>query len=225
MRNCSSGIGYTFENLIGKQEENFPIPDYNGIEIKTSRRTSWGKIHLFHATPDGDYLFPIKNILEVLGYPDRNYPKYKVFNISLNSKNYAKIGSNKKIKICVNREKNKVYLIAKNKKDEDYKLHVSWSFELLQQRINLKLKYLAIVKAESKKIEGIEYFKYDEIKFYKLKSFTTFIDLLEAGIIDISFTIGIYKKGKKFGQTHDRGTIFSINRNHIKLLYDEIVVD
>ena len=225
MRNCSSGIGYTFENLIGKQEENFPIPDYNGIEIKTSRRTSWGKIHLFHATPDGDYLFPIKNILEVLGYPDRNYPKYKVFNISLNSKNYTKIGSNKKIKICVNREKNKVYLIAKNKKDEDYKLHVSWSFELLQQRINLKLKYLAIVKAESKKIEGIEYFKYDEIKFYKLKSFTTFIDLLEAGIIDISFTIGIYKKGKKLGQTHDRGTIFSINRNHIKLLYDEIVVD
>ena len=35
MRLGTSGIGYTFEQLIGKGEDNFPIADYNGIEIKT----------------------------------------------------------------------------------------------------------------------------------------------------------------------------------------------
>ena len=67
----NGGIGYTFETMLGKREENFPIPDYNNIEIKTSRTNSWGKIHLFHATPDGDFLFPIKDILNTLGYPDK----------------------------------------------------------------------------------------------------------------------------------------------------------
>ena len=40
LRNCNSGIGYTFETLIGKTEENFPVPDYEGIEIKTTRYKS-----------------------------------------------------------------------------------------------------------------------------------------------------------------------------------------
>ena len=33
--NYSNVAGITFEKLIGKEIENFPIPDYNGIEIKT----------------------------------------------------------------------------------------------------------------------------------------------------------------------------------------------
>lgn len=220
-RKGTSGIGYTFECLLGKHEENFPIADYEGIEIKTSRKTSWGKIHLFHATPDGDYLFPIKDILNVLGYPDKDFPEYKVFNFSTNAKNYTNIGLYKKIRVCVNRKKEKIYLIAKNKNGENLNLHISWSFEMLKKRIDLKLKYLAIVKADSKKISNVEYFRYNKIKYYKLKSFETFIDLIESGIIDITFMIGIYKSGKRFGQTHDRGTSFTINEKAIELLYDK----
>ncbi len=222
LRNCNSGIGYTFETLIGKSEENFPISDYEGIEIKTTRRTSWGKIHLMHVTPDGDYLFPIKDIIRVLGYPDKDYPEYKVFNASTNTTEYTKIGYSKNIKIKVDKSKEKIYLIAKDKNYQNYNLHISWSFDMLKHRIDLKLKYLAIIKAASKRINGTEYFKYNGIKFYKLKNFDTFINLIESGIIKITFTIGIYKKGKRFGQTHDRGTLFTINRKNIELLYDRI---
>ena len=42
-----SGIGYTFEKMIGKQDENLPIADYNNIEIKVKKRYSKGKITLF----------------------------------------------------------------------------------------------------------------------------------------------------------------------------------
>ncbi len=222
LSNGTSGIGYTFESLIGKEKENFPIADYNGIEIKTSRRTSWGKIHLFHATPDGDYLFPIKDILNVLGYPDRDFPEYKVFNFNTNSKNYTYVGLYKKIKLYVDRKEEKIYLIAKNKNGENLNLQISWSFKMLKQRLDLKLKCLAIVKADTKKINCVEYFKYNEINFYKLKSFDVFIDLIESGAINITFMIGIYKSGKQFGQTHDRGTAFTINEKNIELLYDKI---
>ena len=36
----SSGIGLTFEHLIGINENEFEIPDFNGIELKTKRSKS-----------------------------------------------------------------------------------------------------------------------------------------------------------------------------------------
>lgn len=223
-RSGTSGIGYTFECLIGKVEENFPIPDFQGIEIKTSRHNSWGKIHLFHATPDGDYLFPIKDILEKLGYPDKDFPEYKVFNYSINAKEYTNIGFGKKAKILIDKDKEKVYLLAKNKLNQNIDLHTSWSFKMLEERLDLKLKHLAIVKAQSKKENKTEYFKYDKIYFYKLKDFNTLIKLIECGKINITFMIGLHKSGKRFGQTHDRGTAFTIYEKDINLLYDRFIL-
>ena len=40
VRNGPTGVGATFEKLIGKEEESFEIPDYYGIEIKTRRAYS-----------------------------------------------------------------------------------------------------------------------------------------------------------------------------------------
>ncbi len=52
-RKGTTGIGYTFETLLGKEEESFPIPDYGSIEIKTRYRNAKFPITLFNATPDG----------------------------------------------------------------------------------------------------------------------------------------------------------------------------
>lgn len=40
----TSGVGITFEKLIGKNKENFEIPDFEGIEIKTKIT----KIYIYH---------------------------------------------------------------------------------------------------------------------------------------------------------------------------------
>ena len=68
LRKGDTGVGFTFESLIGKEEENFPIADYGSIEIKTTRMYSRKRIHLFSAVPDGDYLFPIKRVLDKVEY-------------------------------------------------------------------------------------------------------------------------------------------------------------
>src|SRR5574344_982858 len=80
VNNYNSGIGLTFEKLLGLSNNDLEIPDYNGIEIKTRRAYSKSFITLFNATPDGEYLFQIKRIKKKYGYYDMQEYKYKVFN-------------------------------------------------------------------------------------------------------------------------------------------------
>ena len=116
LREGDTGIGYTFEKLIGKQEENLPIADFGSIEIKTTRTNSRKRIHLFSAVPDGDFLFPIKRIIRTIGYPDKQNPQFKVFQMGFNGKDFSSIGYYKKGIIKVNYEKKKIdFLVKKNK--------------------------------------------------------------------------------------------------------------
>lgn len=223
MRPGTSGIGYTFEQLIGKCEDNFPIADYNGIEIKTVHNYIKNKkIHLFNATPDGEYLYPIKEILEKLGYPDKNDKTKKVFNVDVNAKEYKKIGYYKKIKLEVDRNNSKLKLIAKDNYNNTINLNISWSFKLLEERLNMKLQTLAIVKANTIIKNKIEYFKYTNINYYKLNSFESFINAIEEGKISITFKIGYYKTGERTGKIHDRGTSFDIMENDLVKIYQKI---
>ena len=223
-RKGSTGVGYTFEELINKPEESFPIPDFNSIEIKTCRYQSRQAIHLFTATPDGDFLFPIKRIIDILGYPDKDIKTSKVFNFSFNGKSYSNIGYHKRGKIVVNWKDEKIDFIALDLVNNNLNVDVSWSFDLLQEKLNMKLKYLAIIDTDSKFINGEEYFHYCNIRFYKLKDFDTFISLIEKGYINVCFNIGVFKYGPKMGQIHDHGVGFTLSKKYIKMLYDEIKV-
>lgn len=218
----TTGIGYTFEKLINKNEENFPVPDYGSIEIKTIRKYSKGKIHLFNSTPDGDSLFPIKRILNIMGYPDKTHPTFNVFNASFSAHEFTNIGHHKRGKLFIDYEHEKIYLVGIDDNFNDLNLNLSWSFDLLKDKLNTKLRYLAIIKADSKFILSDEYFYYKQILFYRLKDFDTFISLINSGDILITFKIGVFKSGKRFGQIHDRGTDFSINVNNLDKLYDLI---
>ena len=62
-----------------------------------------------------------------------------------------------------------------------------------------------------------DYYYYHTINFYKLRDFDTFINLIEKGIIEISFKIGYYKTGKRMGNIYDHGTDFSINIGNINV--------
>ena len=81
------------------------------------------------------------------------------------------------------------------------------------------MKYLAFIEAEKKKKNSTTYFRYTNITFYKIKDFSTFLSLIEKGEIKIVFNIGIYRNGKKCGQTYDHGTNFEIKKENISMLY------
>ncbi len=218
MRNGPTGIGYTFESLLNKKEDNLQTPDYKNIEIKTMRYLSKKKIHLFSCTPNKSEDNLIEKIRNKYGYPDKEYPQYKVFNISLNTKYPTKIGY-KKLFLKVNMEKKIIEMICLTIFGIKSNLDVFWSFDTLEKIINSKIQEMAIVKACYKKENNIDHFKYTRIDFYKLKSFDEFIKLIEKGTISITFKIGIWKDDDKLGQTHDRGTDFSLLEENIEKLY------
>lgn len=224
MRKGSGGIGYTFETLIGKDEDTLPLPDFENIEIKTIRKNSKKNIHLFSLNPDGDDKLYINRIINRLGYPDKEYKQFKVLNVDFNGKRYTNIGHYRpnKVKLIVDRCNQKIILIAKDHLGKDLEIKTSWSFELIRNRIFQKLNRLAIIEANSKIINNEEYFSYESINYYLFKDFDTFIKLIEDGIITIEIKIGIYKNEKRLGQIRNRGAIFSIKLSDIGKLYKEI---
>lgn len=224
-RKGSGGIGFTFETLLGKEEDYFSVPDFRSVEIKTMRIVSRRVLHLFSLTPDGDYLFPIKRILNTLGYPSKWNSNYKVFMVRVDAIKYKKIGLFKKIKLVVNRIDNKLELKALNLKDEVIDINVSWSFDLLKETLERKLKRLAVIKAKSMFIGDEEYFWYSQIYLYELRDFNTFLSLIESGVIDVTFSIDVFKNEKRYGQIYDHGTYFSINFANVEKLFERKHLD
>ena len=224
-RKGPGGIGYTFETLLGKEEDDFQIPDFKSIEIKTMRFFSKRTLHLFTLTPDGDFLFPIKRLLDTIGYPSKFDVSCKIFQANANACEYSMVGLSKKIRLNVNYEKQKVELLAFKSSGQKIDVNISWSFELLEKTLESKLKNLAIVMAKHKVLNNEEYFHYSKIIFYKIRDFDTFISLIEKGIITIIFNIDVFKSGKRIGQVHDHGTGFCINLNNVDSLYKKIILD
>ena len=218
LRNGTTGIGYTFETLIGKEEESFPIPDYRTIEIKTRYKNSKENIGLLNVTPDGDYLYPLKRLYDAYGFPSKSDPNYKVFYAAMGViPKYA--GKQYRFKLFVDRKNNLIRVIAIDKIGNMINTDVSWSFKLLEEKLKLKLKYLAFIKAECHYEFGKQYFYYYDIKFYMLKSFKVFLELIEKNIIKTTFMIGSYKTGPKKGEMNSHGVRFDIAEEDLDKLF------
>lgn len=218
LRNGSTGIGFTFETLIGKKEDNLSEADFNGIEIKVKLGYSKSPTTLFSLTPRG-YDYTIKHMLETYGYPDKEDKTLKCFRgEAYSKKNY--VTANKYImKLKVNCELNRLELNILDINLNILDNTIYWNIDDIAKRLYKKLNYLAYVKGYPYKRNNETYYKYTNLNIYQLKSFEHFIKLLEKDKIFVCFNIGIGKKGKNLGKIEDRGTAFKINNNYIDALF------
>lgn len=218
-RKGPTGIGKTFEDLLGKTEDEFNLPDYYGIEIKTKRFNTEQPFGLFCAEPDGKELFESERLRLKYGYPSKNFPQFLIFNNTFYSTKETKIG-NYKFSLKIDREQKILFLIIKDLKNNVVDMDTCWSFNLLQEYLERKLKYLAVIKAKSKYENNYEYFNYSNMTFYKNVVFEQFINLLEKGKIFVNFKIGVYTGEYRYGSPHNHGTSFNIYENNLKYLYE-----
>lgn len=221
-RGGCTGIGKTFEDLLGKEEDALGLPDYHGIEIKTKRAYSNAYTTLFNATPMGQEEFQTKRISRIYGYPDKVLKNYKVLNVSFNATNVTLVGQKFLFQLEVNRNDKKIYLVVLDKNLQLIEKEAFWSFDVLKEKIERKMKYLAFVNAWPKTINNIVYYKYYKIDFYILKSFDCFLDLIEKGVIRVTFKISVFRNGNRFGEMHDRGTGFEIKESHLTELFEYV---
>ncbi|MDD6223436.1 MAG: MvaI/BcnI family restriction endonuclease [bacterium] len=219
----NSGVGITLESLLNKERENFEIPDYKGVELKAKCSKKENYITLFCATPDS-HLFEIKRLLQKYGYPDSQYPEFKIFNLPIYGTRKIKLNNNY-FKLVIDRKRQKIILRIYDNKFNVVDELTSWSFDMIQEKLERKLNRLALVHADRKFEHNVVYFKYKNIEFYQLTSFERFITLIEYGIIRITFRIGIHKDKQKLGKTYDHGTSFSINEYDISRLFDRLYLN
>lgn len=220
IRNGSTGIGITFEHLLGLNENGLEIPDYGEFEIKTKRNYSKSYTTLFNCTPEGPYYREIERLKDKYGYPDNDMKQYKVLNVSIFADNKVKVGTNYYFKLNVDRSKRKIFLTVIDIYGNLIENNVYWSFDTLKEKLYRKVKNIAFVDAIKKYIGKDEYFKFIRLTLYTLKNFDIFIKLIEQGIIRITFKISVFKSGNRIGQIHDHGTGFDIRKNDLLKLYN-----
>ena len=217
LREGNTGIGYTFETLINKKEDNLPLPDFNGIEIKTKLGYSKSPLTLFSLTPKKENDRAIKYIIETFGYLNKD--NYKTFKTDIYvDKN--KIISNKYIfKLKIDKKTNLLKLLISDINLNLINDSIYWDLDDIKNRLETKFKYLAYIIGYPYKKYNRTYYKYNNLKIYKLKSFNNFIELFEKQKIYITINIEYFKKGKRIGEIHDRGTAFRLSTENIEDLF------
>lgn len=223
-RKGPTGIGKTFEDLLGKKEDRESLPDYHGIELKTKRAYTKSYTTLFSLTPEGDDEYQVKRLRDKYGYFINNGSKIKVLMCSIQANCSTFVANKYLFKLDVDREKERIVLNIANQNFTVIDRKSYWSFELIKSRLERKLPYLALVKAWTNHKDGVEYYKYYDIDFYKLKTFEEFLNLLESGTIRITFKVGVYKQGPFKNQINDKGTSFEIQEIDFCKLFDKLEV-
>lgn len=219
-----TGIGKTFEDLIGKDEDTLTSPDYHGIEIKTKKGYSKSYTTLFNATPKGENELEIKRLCNIYGYPDKILKNKKVLAISVQA-NYPTLVANRFLfKLNINYTSKKIILNILDKNMNLLDNSIYWDFDLIKEKLERKLSYLAFIKAWPKNINGIDYYKYYDMQFYQLKNFEEFLKLMENGKIRVTFKIGVFREGPRKGEIHDRGTGFEIQELNLQNLFQPIEI-
>lgn len=216
----NSASGKTLEHLLGKEEDRDVLPDYIGIELKTRNKYSNYPLNLFSCALDNKPL-EMQRLLKIGGYPDKNNPQYKVFQIKVDALSDKKVGKYL-YKLHVNYDKEIVELLIKQRLTGSIYTKMSWSFRELKSRLEHKMKYLAIVSNLKERVNGKEYFKYYDAHFYKLRGFDKFLKLMESGSITVSFKLTYYHSVERFGEYLDKGTGFEIAFSDIPFLFEEV---
>ncbi|MBQ8681375.1 MAG: MvaI/BcnI restriction endonuclease family protein [Bacilli bacterium] len=220
IRGGSTGVGATFEALLGKDEDQSELPDFGTIEIKTRRAYSKSLISLFNAVPKGESDFEVKRLRDKYGYPDKIDKNLKRLNTAVSATKMTKVGLFYYFKLKLDKEKEKLILCIYDWNKVLIDESTYWEFSILKEKLYRKLSVLAVINAWTNKIDGIESFKYYKMNIYILRSFAYFIKALEEGFIKIKIKIGNNYTKERYGEVNSSGISFAIKEEDLFKIFD-----
>lgn len=228
-KNNDGGVGNTLEDLLGIEENNLPIPNAAEWELKAQKKDTTSLITLFHMEPSPRaYKFVPSILLPEFGWAhqaagQRYEQNEKSFRQTINAANY----SNRGFIIKVDRNERKILVdfdcrhIESDAHPEWIKLVSQkilspkpyWGFDDLYHKAGTKLHNCFFVLAESKIINGLLHFHYQDIYMLKKFDLEKFIDAIDKGSIYVDFDA---RTG------HNHGTKFRLKRDALISLYEEV---
>ena len=216
-----TGIGKTFEDLVGIHENNNFLADYgDALEIKSSRELSASMMTLFTKS-----LSNPKQVNSVLcqryGKPDKDFPNLRILHTTVTATDFNTFEKKYGFKLQVSEQLGVIYLVIKDLQTgqvDDAQPY--FAFDDLRERVEKKCKHLAYISAESKKEGGKEFFKFNKAVLLSGLTFEKFIDCMKKGLIVYDIRLGAYRSGKMMGKPHDHGSGFRVLKRNLSKVFD-----
>jgi hypothetical protein len=223
-RKKDTGIGKTLEDLLELKENNIQGPDFSNYELKASRKGSQSMITLFtkKLEPDSG-----EKLWQTYGYKQRK-------TVSERFKQKTLLGAETEGHFVPAKEKElHSTVFAQNENSMGFTLMVSidrvtiknrknvecyYSASVLRETLGKKYANMIHVLADHKRVQGQEYFWYNEAYLHSGFTFETFMKLVAEGKIKVDIRIGHYPDGR----LHDHGTGLRVLPTHLQSCFDSM---
>ncbi len=210
-RRGPTGVGYTFELLLGIAENNNMTGDFMGMEIKTYRSNELKmqdaeKMNLFLKEPKWiDSLSGAQRIGEY-GYVDKNGRSALYSTVTINENSHG-------FSFRIDQAGERLYLLWRGV-DVAY-----WTYTVLERRLQEKHTEAVFVAAAAKNRNAIEVFNYRTAVHCTNASADAFISLIGQGDAVLELRMHV----KTNGSVRNHGSGFRIKKNRIPMLYGTAV--
>jgi hypothetical protein len=145
LRRGPTGIGLTFETLMGVEENNLALPDIEGIEIKAHRDNSKSMITLFTFNRKAWQIPPLEAIRKY-GSHDDNGRLGMYYTMSLTPNSAGLFLTVNETAISVQHTSGEII--------------ATWQLSTLAERFSQKIPALLFISAHTEERAGIEYFHF-----------------------------------------------------------------
>ena len=203
-------VGDTLEDLLGIRTNNRTDADYNGlIEVKakgggrtldtlfTLRPRFEGTRVAFYEPIDRNR---VSAFARIYGYESDAHPGFNSLYITIGSMEAPQ--NNQGFYLHVNDEGRQINIVWRDPMTGKPEIAAYWSFDDLRQQLLMKHPSTLWVRAESREIDGMVQFKYNEIEFSRAPQFTTFLSLVKAGMITYDWRGYTTREGRYGGKNH-----------------------
>ncbi len=202
LRAGTTGIGYTFESMLGIVENNDRTADFKGIEIKcklTRERSAGGKTNLFQQAPEWRKRLSAIERIKAIGSlgVDQLYSCYSQVTTRVNN-----IG----LRLDVQEAASRIDLMKITETLGD------WQFSTLQKRLEEKHARAVFVKAECKSAAGSQRYLYKELVYCERPSIEQFVNLVSSREIVFEFLMS----QKESGSVRNHGYPWRLVRDELR---------
>lgn len=208
LRQGSTGVGYTFETLMGIKENNDNWADFKGIEIKTFRSSELKmnraeKTNLFLKEPRwSDGLTNMAERVKKYGYVDE-MGRHALYST---------------VKMDVNSHQLKFSIVHASEKIEIEKQSIPIAFYQyidIKKRLEEKLNETAFIAAQNRGTGISEEFHYRTLTYCMNPSVSSFVSLLASGNVMLELRMHIGASGT----VRNHGSAFRVMKNRIPDLF------
>lgn len=217
-----NSCGLTLEHLLGKEADSLFLPDYNGVEIKTTTRFSRYNISLFSLSFDGPNLFESNYLLEKYGSVDDEFSNKKKLFVNLKVNKKILVNDEYYFEFKIDYENEKLYIRIYDKNMNFIEDSAFIYFDTLKKRAEIKLNKMALIYASKRKTCDNLFYRYYRIECFKYKGFSDFLSLLESGIIKAKIILRFARSGNDIGKNKNKNMCFTIIKRRVNKLFNTV---